>query len=434
MAKYDLVIKNGRVFAGDKLVDADLAIKNGKIAKIARNLEGSEVINARQKLVLPGAIDVHVHFREPGLTHKEDWYTGSSAAAAGGVTSVIDQPNTDPPTTTAKAFKEKLKLARQKSIVDFGINAGVVKNAALEELWKGGATAFGEIFLADSAALEVDYAFLKEALEKIASINALACIHAEDGGMIRRNLGKYKSSSYLGVHSGIRSAECEELAIRRVLELKREAGHKPRIHICHLSTNAGLKLLRQSRGVSFEITPHHLLLSLKDYRRLKSFAKVNPPLRSKVDQQALFRAFARGEIPILASDHAPHLPDEKKDLLKAPSGVPGVETMVPLLLAMVKKGLISLERVMHACSKNPARIFSLKNKGEIKPGSDADLFITDFRAMKIKARKLHSRCGWTPFEGFEAVFPELTLVRGEVVFDRDVVGKKGFGRLLIRND
>lgn len=430
MVKYELAIKNGRVFFKDKIIQADIGIENGKIARIARRVEGFKVINASKMLILPGAIDVHVHFREPGLTYKEDWYTGSCAAAAGGVTSVIDHPNTIPPTTTVKAYKKKLKLAEQKSIVDFGINAGVMEKAELEQLWKLGAIAFGEIFLADS--IKVDYSILQSALERIARLRGLACIHAEDSALIEQNLQRYKSSTPIA-YSRIRSAKCEALAIQRVLNLNAKLKNKPRLHFCHLSTKLGLKLLRQSTCTA-EITPHHLLLNLKDYHRLGNLAKVNPPLRSKTNQLALSRAFIKGEISILASDHAPHLPIEKQDLESAPSGMPGVETMIPLMLALVKKRLISIERLVNAASKNPARIFKIKNKGEIKHGMDADLMITDLKSTKIRADKLHSKCGWTPFEGFEAVFPKLTLLRGKVIFQGDITCERGFGKILKRND
>ncbi|MEM2924816.1 MAG: dihydroorotase [Methanocellales archaeon] len=430
MVKYELAIKNGKVFLKDKIIQADIGIENGKIARAAKIVEGFKVINASKMLVLPGSIDVHVHFREPGLTHKEDWYTGSCAAAAGGVTSVIDQPNTIPPTTTAKAFKKKLKLAKQKSIVDFGINAGVIEKSEIEEMWKLGAIAFGEIFLADSMA--VDYSFLNSALERIGKLQGLACVHAEDSGLIMQNLKKYKNLTPIS-YSRVRSPRCEALAIQRVLGLYEKLKIKPRLHICHLSTKLGLKLLKQS-SCTAEVTPHHLLLNLKDCNRLGNLAKVNPPLRSKVDQLAVLRAFIKGEVSILASDHAPHLPIEKQDLCSSPSGMPGVETMIPLLLALVKKRLIPLEKLVNAASKNPARIFKIKNKGEIKPGMDADLLITDLKPMKIKAKRLHSKCNWTPFEGFEAIFPKLTLLRGEVIFQGNVTCERGFGRILMRND
>jgi dihydroorotase len=431
MAKYELAIKNGKVFYKDKIVQAEIGIENGKIARIAKRAEGFKVINASKMLILPGAIDVHVHFREPGLTYKEDWYTGSCAAAAGGVTSVVDQPNTIPPTTTIKAYKKKLKLAGQKSIVDYGINAGVIENAELEQLWKLGAIAFGEIFLANSTA-EVNYTLLHSALERIAKLRGLACIHAEDSALIKQNLKKYKYLTPIA-YSRIRSAQCEAVAIKKVLNLNAKLKHKPRLHICHLSTKLGLKLLKQSRCTA-EVTPHHLLLNLKDYSRLGNLAKVNPPLRGKMDQLALLRAFIKGEVSILASDHAPHLPIEKQDLERAPSGLPGVETMLPLLLAMVRKRFIPLQRLVNAASKHPAKIFKIKNKGEIKPGMDADLLITDLKLAKIKTSKLHSKCGWTPFEGFEAVFPKLTLLRGNIIFKEEIACERGFGKLLMRNN
>jgi dihydroorotase len=209
-----------------------------------------------------------------------------------------------------------------------------------------------------------------------------------------------------------------------------------RLHICHLSTALGLEIVRDAKAagkkVSAEVAPHHLLFNIKDYRKQGTFLKMNPPLRGQADNDALWAGLRDGSIDILASDHAPHLPEEKRDdIWEAPAGVPGVETMLPLMLMAVKRNLIGLERLVDALSARPAQIFQLASKGSIEMGKDADLVIVDTKATReIKADRLHSRADWTPYEGWEVIFPQMTLVRGVVVYDGELEVRPGFGRFL----
>ncbi len=422
----DLVIKNAKLFLDGEVLEAELSITDGRIFKIAKDIRADDILDAHGLLVLPGAIDVHVHFRDPGMTHKEDWYSGSCAAAAGGVTTVIDHPNTIPPTTTLKSFEAKLRASR-KSIVDFGINAGVVKGAELEKLWRAGATAFGEIYLADSfGGLNIDDDMVSIVFRTIAQLNAIACVHAEDERIIKRCTEKLKDKTNPSAHSSSRPNESEDSAIARAVQFANVAGTK--LHICHISIREGLCLLR--KNVTCEVTPHHLFLTEKDWDKLGTFGKMNPPLRSEEDGQALWAALNR--IDMIASDHAPHTMGEKEqDIWGAPAGVPGVETSLPLMLSAVKAGRISLQRLIELMAINPARIFGLNRKGDIKVGNDADLAFVDFKnVMPIKVGDMHSKAGWTPFEGMSAIFPKMTMVRGEVVFDREIVGEKGSGRFI----
>jgi dihydroorotase len=256
----------------------------------------------------------------------------------------------------------------------------------------------------------------------------LATIHAEDGLIINEKTRPLLSRHEPEVYSQARPIASEVAAIEKVL------AWSDRLHICHLSTELGLKLVRAAKKngkkVSSEVTPHHLFFNIKGYRHQGSYLKMNPPLRLQADNDALWAGLRDGSIDILASDHAPHLPEEKRDdIWEAPPGVPGVETILPLMLFAVKRNMIRLERLVDALATKPAKIFGLSSKGAIEIGKDADLVIIDPKAIsKISAEKLHSRADWTPFEGFEAIFPKTTLVRGAVVYDGDLEVSPGFGR------
>ncbi len=430
----DLVIKNARIFINDALQPAEIAIDSGKITKVGKIIDAEEVnqvIDARGALVLPGAIDVHVHFRDPGMTKKEDWYTGSCSAAAGGVTTVIDHPNTIPPTIDPDSFKKKQKEAK-KSIIDYGINAGVTGNLKyLKELWGLGATAFGEIFMAEStASLNVNYKTLKEALEVIGELGAVACIHAEDEETRKKFVHLLKGNLAPESYSKSRPPLSEKIAVENAIKL----GADTKLHFCHISAHESLEAIRkaktENKNITCEAAPHHLFLTTKDYRRLGTLGKMNPPLRDYNSQQSLWKGVNDGAIDVIASDHAPHLEHEKMtDIWTAPAGVPGVETLMPLMLMAVKRNLLTLKRLLEVTSQNPARIFSLK-KGALAPGYDADLIIVG-KAREIRKEKLHSKAGWTPYNGMMGIFPRITISRGDVISEEgEIIAKRGRGRLI----
>jgi len=381
-----------------------------------------ERIDARGMLVLPGAIDAHVHFRDPGPNYKEDWASGSAAAAAGGVTSVIDQPNTVPRTQDTRSFAEKLDIARHRSLVDFCLNGGP---GNIEELAFAGATAIGEIF-----SYEHSDELLQKILLKAGQAGMLATLHAEDGLIIKEMTALLLDRHDAQVYSQARPAAAEARTIEKCLDWAN------RLHICHLSSAQGLELVAKAKiegkKVTSEVAPHHLMLNIKDYEKQGSYLKMNPPLRNQADNDALWQGLRCGTIDILASDHAPHLPEEKsEDIWEAPAGVPGVETMLPMMLIAVKRNLISLERLVDAMASRPARIFGLASKGSIEAGKDADLVIVDPRSIsQINADRLHSRADWTPFQGRDAIFPQMTIVRGNVVYDGDFPVSPGYGRFL----
>lgn len=444
----DILIKNTRIYYNNSLQPAEIVIEDGKVTEIGKDLRVSSsdmIIDAGGALTLPAGIDVHVHFREPGMTSKENWYTGSCAAAAGGITTVIDQPNTVPPTTNRRAFEQKLKLARGKSVVDFGINGGVTGNIEkLEELWKLGVTAFGEIFMAESTGeLNINEETFEEALAEIKRLSALATIHAEDEKMRLELEGLLKGDVSCDYHSKVRPNACEAVAVQKALELVSKL--KVRAHLCHVSTLEAMGIIRKEKYLArkenkeplftCEVTPHHLFLSTRDWERLRSFGKMNPPLRGSHSIKALVNGINDGSIDMIASDHAPHLESEKDiDIRAAPSGVPGVETLMPLMLAAVRKNILPLSRMIMLTSWNPAKAFGLdrKSKGRLEVGFDADLIIVNPRELRpIKAEFLHSKAGWTPFEDMDGVFPEYTLSRGEVIWiEESINAKPGRGNFI----
>jgi dihydroorotase len=427
----DLVIKNARILINDAVQPAEIAVDSGKIQKIGKIVgtgEINQVIDAKGALVLPGTIDVHVHFRDPGMTKKEDWYTGSCAAAAGGVTTVIDHPNTIPPTVNPDSFRIKLKAAK-KSIIDYGINAGVTSELKhLKELWELGATAFGEIFMAESTGvLNVNDRTLKEALEIIGNLGAVACIHAEDEETRKKFVHLLKENLEPESYSKSRPALSEKIAVEKAIKLGRDS----KLHFCHISAHESLEIIKKSKtenkNLTCEIAPHHLFLSIKDYRRLGTLGKMNPPLRDFYSQKSLWQGLNDGTIDVVASDHAPHLEPEKvTDIWTAPAGVPGVETLMPLMLMAVKRNLLTLQRLIEVTCQNPARIFNLK-KGALAPGFDADMIIAG-DVLEIRKEKLHSKAGWTPYNGMQGIFPRMTISRGDIVSeDGEIIAKRGRG-------
>lgn len=430
----DLVIKNARIFIDNSIQPAEIAIDNGKIIKVGKIIGTQEVnlvIDAKNALILPGAIDIHVHFRDPGMTKKENWYTGSCAAAAGGVTTVIDHPNTIPPTIDPVSFKKKQKEAK-KSIIDYGINAGVTQNLNhLKSLWELGATAFGEIFMAESTgALNVNDRTLEEALGIIENLGAVACIHAEDEETRKSFVHHLKGASQPEYYSKSRPPLSEKIAVEKAIKM---AGNV-KLHFCHISAGESLEIIKNekasNKNITCEVAPHHLFLSTKDYKRLGTLGKMNPPLRDYYSQQELWGGLNDGTVDIIASDHAPHLePEKMTDIWSAPAGVPGVETMMPLMLLAVKRNLITLKRLLEVTCLNPAHLLGLP-KGVIAQGYDADLVITG-DPQEIRREKMHSKAGWTPYDGMQGIFPKMTLSRGEIVVeDGEITAKRGRGRAI----
>lgn len=410
----------------------DVRVEGERIAAVGPGLseDADDVgIDADGRLLLPGAIDVHVHFREPGFPHKETWETGSRSAAAGGVTVVVDQPNTDPPTVDGASFDEKAALA-EKSYVDYGINGGVTPDWKPDELFSRPLFALGEVFLADSTGeMGIDAELFEEAVERAAG-ECVVTVHAEDATRFSeavRERGEDEPDAW----SAYRTAEAEAAAVERACEVAERSDAD--VHIAHTSTPEGIDAAKET-GATCEVTPHHLFLSREDLDELGTFGRMNPPLRSEDRREGVFERVRDGTVDVVATDHAPHTREEKDaGIWDAPSGVPGVETMVPLLLAAAERGEFTRERVRDLVAANPARVFDLPRKGRIAEGMDADLALYDPDSPReIRGEELHSKAGWTPFEGREGIFPEWTMVRGKRVYENDE-GSGAFGDPTGRN-
>lgn len=403
--EMDLVLENGEVFYMGKLQRVNVGIENGKIVKVAdKKLDGKERIDCTGKVVLPGLIDVHVHFRVPGFEHKEDWKTGSAAAAAGGVTTVFDMPNTKPPTILQGLLREKAEIAKRDSIVDFRLHFGMTERNINELIGLEGANSLKIYLSSRNKELYIgDAEKILEIFEAAKELDFVVCVHAEDGGE-------------------------EELLIQNVLEIQKVVGNK--VHIVHVSTKEGLEAVAEAKGrengdaVTCEVCPHHLYLVEEDEDWLRELSAVDPPLRSWEDVNALWRGINNGTVDCIASDHAPHTREEKKDGLP---GMPGVQTMLPLMLDVVNgeqrdkpKADLAIERLVELCCENPARIFGLEDKGEIKEGKDADFAIVDMNADSvIRNVGQKTKVGWTPFDGKKIKgVVEKTIVKGRVVYER----------------
>jgi dihydroorotase len=406
----------------DVRVDSDA----GTVDAVGRDLalDAARSIDADGHLLLPGMIDVHVHFREPGAPHKETWGTGSRSAVAGGVTAAADQPNTDPPTTSGATYDAKTDLARGTSLADFGVNGGVTPDWDPESLLDRPLFALGEVFLADSTGeMGIDADLFRAAVRRAAAADLPVTVHAEDATRFDEAALPAAPTATgrdadADAWSAYRRPEAEVAAAELAAEVAADAD--ARLHLAHTST-PGAADVAADAGLTCEATPHHLFLSREDLPDLGTFGRMNPPLRSERRRAALFDRLADGAIDMVATDHAPHTRAEKETTLtEAPSGVPGVETALPLLLAAADEGRLSYERVRDVTAANPAAVFDLPNKGRVAEGMDADLVLVDpGERTEIRGADLHSKCGWTPFEGFEGVFPQWTALRGQVVYARE---------------
>jgi dihydroorotase len=398
-------VVEGKLFYQGRLQKACVGMEDGRIVSVRKVLRGDEHFDFGDRLVLPGAVDPHVHFRDPGLTSKEDFSSGSLSALHGGVTCVLDMPNTVPPVIDVSSLNEKREAVSGRSWIDYGIIAGIAPKTDVASLGK--CVAY-KIFLGSStqSVLLKEDKDLARSLEAVGRAGRPVSVHAEEDSLLSR-----MDERSLRDHEECRPRQAELAAIERLKRYHERA----RINVCHVSCSESLSSLKGS-GMTFEATPHHMLLDSS--MDLGTWGKVNPPLRRKADREALFQAFCRGEVPMLATDHAPHSPDEKeRGFGEAPSGLPGVETGFAMLLALVKKGFLSMDVLLRSACSNPASTFGL-NKGQIAEGRDADLVVIDPREVTvIKGRDMHSKCGWTPYEGREALFPQAVFLRGRLTLN-----------------
>ena len=418
---FDLILAGGRVVTPAGIVDTDVGVRAGRIAAI-RSLDGARAettVSCRGLTVLPGVIDSQVHFREPGLEHKEDLATGTAAAAMGGVTTIFEMPNTSPPTVDPDSLADKLDRAAGRASCDFAFFLGASPDNA-EDLaaWERLPGCAGvKIFMGSSTGslLVEDDATLRRVL---ASGRRRVAVHAEDEPRLRSRSGLAKDGGTVARHPDWRDVETAVAATRRLLTIAREVGRP--VHVLHITTEEEMALLAEHKDIAtVEVTPQHLTLVAPDcYDRLGSRAQMNPPVRDGRHRDGLWRAVTEGVVDVLGSDHAPHTLEEKaRTYPGSPSGMPGVQTLVPILLNHVAEGRITLERFVDLTGTGPARAFGIARKGRIAVGYDADFTVVDLAARRtITDSWIASRCGWTPFDGMTVTgWPMLTIVRGAIV-------------------
>jgi len=421
-----MLIKNCRLMYQGSSVTRNIFIEGGIIRRVTTDKIMSDVVvDANNNYVIPGLIDPHVHMREPGHEHKEDFFTGSMSAAAGGVTTFLDMPNNKPPCTTIEALNNKRKLASQKSLVNFGFHFGSSIDI-IEEIKKAENVASTKVYMGSSTGnmLIDDDADLLNIFKN----SRIASLHAENEDIIRHNSKKYADYKIPDVHADIRDNISAATAVANALAIARYTDTK--LYFTHVSTKDEIDILKNSKAI-VEVSPHHLFFTRKELTKQDNYAKMNPPLRKREDRDALWAAIKDGTVKTIGSDHAPHTIEEKeKGYWNAPAGVPGVETTLPLLLNEVNEGNLTLRRVVELTSINPARAFRIKNKGFIKEGFDADLTIIDMDLMKkVRADHMFSKCGWTPYEGIKLRgWPVMTIVNGQIVFEEGEINKNRRGR------
>lgn len=418
----DLILTNGIALLPGRTVQVDIGISGGKIAAIG-NLAGSKAemtLDCKGLHILPGMMDTQVHFREPGLTHKEDLEHGMKAAALGGITAIFEMPNTKPLTTTPEALQAKLDSAAQGGWTDHAFYfGGTAANARNLPEWENLPGVCGVKIFMGSSTGDLLCATDEEVSAVLANGRRVVAAHAEDEMMMIENkktiLG---DSNDVRMHPVWRSVESCVSATTRLIRLGRE--NNRRVHVLHISTADEMEILKDHRDIaSVEVLANHLTLAAPEcYERLGTHAQQNPPIREKHHQDALWRAIDSGLVDILASDHAPHTLEEKASTYPAsPSGTPGVQTLLGVMLDHVNKGRLTLERLADMMAEGPHRIHQIAGKGRIAQGYDADFTIIDLKARHtITNAEQASKCGWTPFDGVTVTgWPVMTVIRGHVV-------------------
>ena len=430
---YDLLLKRGTVILRGGPAEADVAVLGGRIVEIGRidEARAKDVVDCAGLTVLPGCIDTQVHFREPGMEHKEDLHTGSRAAVMGGITTVFEMPNTSPPTTTRKAVEDKLARAKGRMYCDHAFFVGATEEnaeelGALERLpgvcgvkvFMGSST--GSLLVADDAGVR----------NVLRHISRRAAFHCEDEERLEARK-KFRKPGDPSTHPVWRDADTAYRATERLLRLAQAEGR--RVHVLHVTTADELPLLMLAKDfATFEVTPHHLTLTDECYRKLGTLCQMNPPVRGPEHRAALWHAVNSGLVDVIGSDHAPHTLEEKaKPYPESPSGMVGVQTTLPIMLDHVNAGRLSLLRLVDLLCYGPARIYGIAAKGAIAPGYDADFTIVDMRAERtISNDWIASKAGWTPYDGKRVKgWPAMTIVRGQIVMrEGEIVADTPTGR------
>lgn len=419
-----LLIRRARIILPDgEFMIGDVLTRDRLIVAVAPEISTDQAsvreIDAEGLTLLPGVIDPQVHFREPGLEHKEDLFTATCACAKGGVTSFLEMPNTRPLTTTQQALDDKLQRAQNKCLVNYGFFIGATAEN-LPDLLLANPTPGIKIFMGSMhGQLLVDQ---QEVLEAIfAKGKRLIAVHAEDQARINQRRQEFAGIHDVAVHSQIQDNQAALLATQQVLKLSEK--YQRRLHILHMSTAEEAELLRQHKPswVTAEVTPQHLFLNTSAYEKIGTLAQMNPPLRSPHDNEVLWQALHDGVIDFIATDHAPHTLEEKaQPYPNSPSGMPGVETSLPLMLTATAQGRCSVAQVVNWMSTAVAKAYGIPNKGAIAPGYDADLVLVDLQTYRpVLREEILSKCGWSPFEGWNLTgWPAYTIVGGKLVYEK----------------
>ena len=414
----DLLIKNGQCYINGELKNVDVSIKDGKIQDIGKiSQETKDTIDAKGLTVLPGCIDTQTHFREPGSTDTEDLNSGSRAAVAGGITAVFEMPNTNPPTSSKKEFKRKLDLAKNRMYCNYAFYFGATANNSHEladlknlegccgiKLFAGSST--GNLLVANEKDIETVFQ----------NSSKVVAVHSEDEEILNVNKKLIKKGD-VHTHPIWRSEECAISSTRRIVKIAERYNKKA--HVLHVTTKQEVDFLSQHKGnITFEITPQHLTLYAPNcYNKLGTYAQMNPPIRDKSHYDRLWYAIKNNLNDTIGSDHAPHLKmNKEKEYPNSPSGMPGVQTLLPVMLNHVNDGKLSLKQFINLVCENPVKIFGIKNKGFIKKGYDADFTVVDMsKDIKIKNINIESKCGWSPFDGFTFKgSPIATIINGKI--------------------
>lgn len=427
----NLLIRDAAVWNGKGFTRGSILIEEGRITQVARRIHSSfETINASRLTALPGLIDVHVHLRDMELAYKEDFASGTAAAAAGGVTTVLDMPNTIPPTDSASRLIEKQTVSAEKTYVNIGFHTAAVSDSHnIEALARAGAFSL-KLYLPKPISpfdIEDDQA-IEKMMHAAARIRIPVTVHAED----------LSSTNYASLGEGFeeaaeaRSPILETRAVDRLLRIQKKA--RCRVHYCHLTLRSSLAKIHTTSKSTSEVTPHHLLLSKKALSSLGWKAWMVPPLRSEETRRSLLNSTIQGLASVIASDHAPHTIKEKdQSASKSPPGVPGLETTLPLMLTLVNRQQMSLSFLVRLLCENPARIFGLKSKAKIRKGADGDLVLIDLKKKsEIDSSKFFSKAKFSPFDGFKTQGAvHSTIVGGRVVYrEEEIVASEGAGSVL----
>ena len=440
----DSVLLNAKAYLKEQIVDCCIAIEEGKIQKIGKETnmpQSDEKTDLHNLLVLPGLIDEHVHLRDEGRAYKEDFTSGTSAAAAGGLTTVLDMPNNDPITMSVERLKNRIQLAKRRLLVNVGFYSEFPESIQeIKDIADAGAVAFKLFMGNQTGGLNVyDDTAIIDAFNEASKVERLVAVHAEDRSMLATNEAKLKQMHKSALKNSFRvhTEEVELRSVQRLLVLIERSNVK--LHFVHISTAKALEAItkakKATRRITCEVTPNHLMLTEDEVVRFGGLAIMTPPLRNRLQVDALWKGLGDRSVDTIGSDHAPHALEEKSanSVWDVKPGVPGLEVTLPLLLTMVRKNKITINQVVSLLSEKPAKIYGLSDRGRLETGLVADLTIVDYnRLFKIDASKFKTKAKFSPYNGWDVYGKSVkTIVNGTLVYDEgDIVAKGGVGAVL----